>query len=40
MQKERTRQAENALELSRQAAEECKHGYIGTEHILYCFFRT
>ena len=39
MQKERTRQAENALELSRQAAEECKHGYIGTEHILMGLLR-
>ena len=34
MQKERTGQAEKALELAHAAAAECKHSYVGTEHIL------
>ena len=34
MQKERTGQAEKALELAHSAAAECKHSYVGTEHIL------
>lgn len=29
-----TRQAQNALALARKAAQSCKHGYIGTEHLL------
>lgn len=34
MQKKLTRQAAAALKLARNAAESCKHTYIGTEHIL------
>ena len=34
MQEQFTRQAESALELAKKTAQSCKHGYIGTEHIL------
>ena len=34
MQKELTKQAEEALALAGSAARECGHSYIGTEHIL------
>ena len=34
MQKKLTKQAENALELARSMAADCRHSYIGTEHIL------
>lgn len=34
MQEQFTRQAESALELAKKNAQSCKHGYIGTEHIL------
>ena len=34
MQEKFTRQAENALELAKKAAQSLKHNYVGTEHIL------
>lgn len=34
MEKKFTRQALNALNLAKRAAQSCKHSYIGTEHIL------
>ena len=34
MERQFTRQAENALKLAKTTAKSCGHGYIGTEHLL------
>ena len=34
MERQFTRQAENALKLAKTTAKTCGHGYIGTEHLL------
>ena len=34
MERQFTRQAENALKLATTIAKSCGHGYIGTEHLL------
>ena len=34
MERQFTRQAENALKLAKMTAKSCGHGYIGTEHLL------
>ena len=34
MERQFTRQAENALKLAKTTAKSCEHGYIGTEHLL------
>ena len=38
MERQFTRQAENALKLATTIAKSCGHGYIGTEHLLAGLF--
>ena len=38
MKEQYTAQAENALTLAEKTARSCRHGYIGTEHILLGLF--